>query len=447
MDIETTAKELLRLVDRSGVDQGEVYIETSTGLEMEVRDQAVERLKTQQTGGFALRLIADRRMAVVRSSDLRQEALEKTVAKGVELARMAAPDEANSLAQPAEGPDDVGVFDESFDQIPFERKAGFLKDTETLAFACDPLVRRMEGISYWDSKARVVVANTNGVLKTKRSTAFGVNCSVIAEKDGDVETGGEEVTSRFFDRLEPPSKIASRACWKATSMLGGKAIASQTAPVILDRDAAWALLAHLAAMVNGKSVAMGVSVLKDRIGDAIAAPAVTVVDDAVMAGGVASAPFDDEGTPCSRKVLVDRGVLKGFLFDVRSAVKAGAKSTGNGLRGGFRELPEVRSTNLYLAGGGSKPEDIVKSTARGLWVVSLTGWWMGISASTGDFSSGARGFWVENGEIAFPVKNVTVAANLLDILKRVDAVGDDLVFNERTTAPTLRVAEMSVGGT
>jgi PmbA protein len=447
VDIETTAKQLLSLIEKSGVDEGEVYVESSTGLEVQIRDQAVERLKTQQTGGFALRLIADRRMALVRSSDLRTESLEKTVAKGVELARMAAPDEANALAQPAEGPVDVGVFDETFDEIPFERKADFLKDTETLAFACDPLIRRMENVSYWDSKSHVVVANTNGVFKPKQATSFGVSCSVIAEKDGDVETGGEEVTSRFFHRLEPPHDIASRACWKATSILGGRPVASENAPVILDREASWAVLAHLAAMINGENVATGMSMLKDRIGDTIASSAVTIVDDALMAGGVASAPFDDEGTPCSRTVVVDRGVLRAFLFDVRTGAQAGAKSTGNGLRGGFRAGLEVSPTNMYLAAGGSKPEEIVKSTARGLWVVSLTGWWMGISPATGDFSSGARGFWVENGEVVRPVKNVTVAANLLDILKGVDAIGDDLVFKDRTTAPTLRIAEMSIGGT
>jgi PmbA protein len=446
VDIEKTAKRLLALIEKSGVDEGEVYIENSSGLEMEVRDQAVERLKKRETGGFALRLIVDKRLSVVRSTDLREDSLAKTVAKGIELARTAAPDEANSLVTPAEGVADVGVFDQTFDEIAFERKVNLLRDIETMVFACDPLVKRIEGLSYDDTKAEVVVANTRGVFKHKRGTRFGVDCSAIAEKDGDVMTGGESVNSRFFDRIDPPSKIATRACWKATSMIGARTLGSRNLPVVFDRDAAWALLVHFMAMVNGENIATGVSMLNGRIGENIASPLVTIVDDATMEGGIASAPFDDEGTPCSRTLVMDGGVLRAFLFDAGTAHRVGAKSTGNGMRAGFRALPGVGATNFHIERGTSTPEEIIKSTPRGLWVVDLTGWWMGISPATGDFSSGARGFLVENGEVAFPVKNVTVASNLLDMLRGVDAVGSDLFFKHPTAAPTLRVGEMSVGG-
>lgn len=447
MDIESTAKRLLGLVEKSGAGQGEIYVESSSGVEMEVRDQAVERLKKKESGGFALRLVVDGKMAVVYSSDLGEASLEKTVAKGIDLAKMAAPDPANTFAEPAEGPTDVGVFDQAFDEIALERKVSLLKDIETLAFAYDPAIRRLEGLSYSDSKAEVVIANTKGVFKRKRATSFEVELSVIAEKDGDVETGGQSVETRFFDRIDPPSEIAGRACWRATSFLGGKAVPSENVPVVLDRDAGWAVLVHFAAMVNGESIAIGTSMLKDRIGQVIASPLVTVVDDAVMPGGIASAPFDDEGTPCARTVVLEGGTLRSFLFDQRTAVKSGAKSTGNGGRDDFRSLPAVAPTNFYLEKGVSTPEGIIKSTARGLFVMALTGWWMGISPSTGDFSSGARGLWIENGEAVFPVKNVTIASNLLDMLRSVDAVGNDLILKHPTAAPTIRIAEMSVGGT
>lgn len=446
MDIEKTAKQLVGLIGKSGVDEGEVYIEASRGLEMEIRDQAIERLKRRETGGFALRLVSDRRMAVVHSSDLRPESLEKAVAAGADLAKAAAPDDANALVEPAEGIADVAVYDQDFDGIPFDQKVSVLKDVETLAFACDPLVKRIESISYDDASADVVVANTKGVFKHKRATSFSVNCTVIAEKDGEVQTGSESVNSRFFSRLDPPSKIASRACWKATSLLGGRKVPSQSAQVVFDRDAAWALLVHLSAMVNGDNVASGISMLKDRIGQKVASPLITVADDATLVGGVASAPFDDEGTPCSRTLVLEGGVLKSFLFDARSSRRVGARSTGNGHRDGFRALPSVGTSNFYLENGQSTPEEIIKSTARGLWVISLEGWWMGISPATGDFSSGARGFWIENGEVAYPAQNVTIASNLLDILRAVDAVGSDLRLSYPTGSPTLRVAEMSIGG-
>lgn len=446
MDIEEEAKHLLGLIEKSGVDEGEVYIETSGGVEIEIRDQAVERLKKRESGGYALRLISGQRMSVVHSSDARPESFEKTVAKGADLAKAAAPDDANSLVEPVGDAGDVAVYDEEFEGIPFDRKVALLKDVETLAFACDPLVKRIENISYDDTRAEVVVANTKGVFKHKRATSFNIACSVIAEKDGEVQTGGEWINSRFFARLDAPSKIATRACWKATSLLGGRKVTSQSAPVIFDRDASWAVLTHFSAMVNGENIASGVSMIKDRVGQAIASPLVTVVDDATLRGGIASMPFDGEGTPCSRTVVLDRGVLKAFLFDARTARKTGAKSTGNGTRDGYRALPAVGTTNFHIENGESAPEEIIKSTARGLWVITLDGWWMGISPATGDFSSGARGFWIENGEVAYPAQNVTIASNVLDMFRAVDAVGNDLRLNNPTVAPTLRVGGMSIGG-
>ena len=446
-DIESAAKRLLGLIEKAGVREGEVYVEISSGLDMEAREQALESLKTREATGFALRLVIDKKMSAVYSSDLTDASMEKAVARGVDLARVAAPDDANTFGEPAEGPAEVGVSDASFDEIPVSRKLGLLKDIETLAFAYDPAIRRIENLSYSDSKAEVLIANTKGLMKRKRATSFDVSCGVVAERDGEVETGGDDMSSRFFESLDPPSRVASRACWKATSILGSKSLASQTAPVIFDRDAGSALLVHLSAMISGENIATGVSMLKDRLGDAIASPLVTVVDDGVMPGGAASAPFDGEGTPCQKTVVLDRGTLASFLFDRRTAFKSGAVSTGNGIREGFRSAPSVRTTNYHMAGGGQSPEDIIKSTSRGLWVVNLTGWWMGISPATGDFSSGARGMWIENGQVQFPVKNVTVASNLLDMLSKIDGVGDDLVFRRATVAPTFRIAEMSVGGT
>lgn len=446
MDIENTAKRLLQLIEKSGVDEGEVYLESSSGLEMEVRDQAVERLKKRETGGYGLRLIADRRMAFVYSSDLRDESLETTVAKGAELAKMAARDEANSLVGPAGEVTPVDIYDENFDSIDLSLKVGLLKEIEKLALDYDPAIRRLESVTYSDTKADVVVANTKGVFRRKGGTLFDVGCSVIAEKDGDVETGGEEATSRFFDQLEPPSEIAKRACWKATSLLGGKVVASQAVPVILDRDTGFALLASFLAMINGDNVATGVSALKGRIGEALGSPLVTIVDDPLLKGGVASASFDDEGTPCARKVVLDRGVLRTFLCDARSASKLGMQPTGNARRGGYRALPGVETSNFYIESGGLPPEDIIASTPRGLWALSLTGWWVGINPATGDFSSGARGLWIENGRVVHPVKNVTVASNVLDMLRGIDSVGNDLYLRQRTASPTVRIAEMSIGG-
>jgi len=441
------AEYLLSLIGRTGVDEGEVYVRKSEGLEISLRDQAVERLRNKDEGGYALRLIKDRRMAFVHSSDLREVSLEHSVERGVELTGAAAPDESNVLPEPSDEEVRVETFDPSFDQVSFDRKLSLLQDVETLAFAYDPLISKTEYLGYEDSKTETVIANTKGLLRHGRSTSFLISASVVAERDGDVETGGEGSRSVLFEDLEAPSKIASRACWKALSLLGGTTPETQAVPVIFDRDAGHTLLSHLFAMIRGDNVAQGLSALKDRIGEQIGSEGVTIVDDATLQHGIASRGFDAEGVPSQRTVIVDQGTLRSFLFDTKSGRKAGFESTANARRESFRDLPAVGHTNLFLGKGVNAPEEILKSTERGLWVISLAGWWVGINPATGDFSSGAKGLWVEGGEVAYPVRNVTIASNILDMLANIDAVGDDLYFRRARSTPTFRISEMKVGGT
>lgn len=446
MDSTSVAEKLLGLIDRSAADAGEVFLQKSEGVDIEVRDQAVERLKNTQAAGYALRLVVEGRMAFVSSSDMRAESMERTVDQGVSLAKHSSAAESNVFAQPSADTVDAGAYDDKIDSISIDQKVNLLKDIETLCFAYDPVISKMEGVNYTDRKTETVIANTAGLLARKRSTFFEFGASVIAERNGDVENGWEGMQSRFFDKLDPPSSIASSACEKAISRLGGLSVQTQDVPVIFDRAAAYTVLAHLFRMVNGEMIAAGTSMLKDRIGDKIASDLVTVIDDPTLPGLPGSRPFDDEGTPSRRNVVLERGVLKSFLFDLGTGLKAGVESTGNAGRGGFRALPGVGTTNYYLEAGGSDPADIIKTTNSGLHVTSLAGWWVGINPTTGDFSSGAKGFWIENGIRAHPVKNVTIASNLLTMLSGIDAVGTDILHRFGTVGPTFRVREMKVGG-
>lgn len=446
MDAREVAERLLDLIDRSDVDEGEVFVRTSAGLELSIRDQAVERLRNKDEGGFALRLIRNGSMSFVHSSDFREESLRRTVEQGVDLAAAVAPDDSNVLVEPSESRVTVDTYDPTFDEIGFERKISLLKDAETLAFAYDPCVSKMEDVGYSDSKAETVIANTRGIFRHGKSTSFSYWASVVAERDGDVESGGESSRRSHFDDLALPSKVAKRACWKAMSLLGAGTLQTQTCPVIFHRDTVHALLSHLFAMVRGDNIAQGLSALKGRVGERIGSDLVTVVDDATLEGGVGTRAFDAEGVASRRTVIVEGGTLSSFLFDTRSAIKTGNESTANARRANFRDRPEVGYTNLLLEKGALTPEAIVESTERGLWVLSLAGWWVGINPSTGDFSSGAKGLWVEDGRVAYPVRNVTIASNILDMLAAVDAKADDLEFKRATASPTLRLSEMKVGG-
>jgi PmbA protein len=396
--------------------------------------------------GYALRLISGGRMGFVHSSDLRDEALGKSVDQAVALAKASQPDETNGLPQPSGSGTEVDTHDASFAGIAFERKLALLKDMETLAFAYDPAISRMESVSYDDAETETVVANTHGVFTHGRSTRFSCGVSVMAEGDGEVESAGENTESRYFEDLDPPSRVASRACWKATSLLGAKVIPSQEVPVIFDRDVVYAILRYIFTMVDGGNIADGLSMLEGKIGERIGSDLVTVVDDATIARGVGSRGFDAEGIPSGTTVILEDGVLKSFVFDSKSARKAGFASTGNAWRRSFRDLPGVGYSNLYIQRGNSAPEEIVEATGKGLWLMGLAGWWTGINPSTGGFSSGAKGLWIEDGKFAHPVRNVTIASNIIDMLGSVDMVGDDLFFRHGANSPTLRIGAMSVGG-
>jgi PmbA protein len=440
------AERLLDLIGRSGVDLGEVYVTKSEGLEISLRDQSIERLRNKQEGGYGLRLIRDGRMAFVHSSDFREDSLRRVVEEGAELARAVEADDSNVLPDPSEKEVAVDTFDPSFDEISFDRKVELLKDVETFAFAYDPSISMTEYIGYEDSKSETVIANTRGLFRQGKSTAFSFGASVVARQDEDVESGGDDSRSHQFEGLDLPSQVASRACRKAVSLLGGTTPPTGACPVIFDRDAGYALMAHFLAMVRGDNVVQGLSALRDRMGERIGSDIVSVVDDGTLEGGVAARAFDAEGVSSQRTVVIDRGVLRSFLFDTRSARKAGARTTANANRNGFRAQPNVGPTNFFMVNGTETPESIVKSTGTGLIAISLAGWWMGVNPATGDFSSGAKGLWVENGEVVHPVRNVTIASNVLDMLAGIDAVGDDLAFRDRMITPTFRVAEMKMGG-
>jgi PmbA protein len=340
----------------------------------------------------------------------------------------------------------VETYDGSIESVPFERKIALLKDTETLCFAYDPVISKVDGVYYRDSEDHTVIANTRGLFQSGRSTSYRLSADVLAERDGEVESGGETSQSRFFDDLDPPSAVASRACWKAKVLLGGRTVPTQSVPVVFDRDTGYALLNHLFGMVNGGNIADGLSMLDGRLGDRIGSKMVTIVDDPTIERGMGSRAFDAEGVPGGRTVILNRGVLESFLFDTRSGRKAGFASTGNAGRGGFRQLPDVAQSNLFMEKGDSEQEEVIRNTDRGLWVMGLAGWWTNRNPTTGVFSSGAKGLWIEGGEVAYPVKNVTIASTVPDMLGGIDMIASDLLFRFSTVAPTFRVRDMRLGG-
>jgi PmbA protein len=276
-------------------------------------------------------------------------------------------------------------------------------------------------------------------LKDYRSSSCGFSASVVAEKGEQKSQGGESCSRRFYSDLKPPEEIASKAAKDAYEMLDPQMVETQKAIVIFDPDVARSFLGGILGAINGERVLQGASFLADKIDQKISSGLVTIVDDGLIPKGMASRPFDGEGVPTQKRIIVEKGILKGFMYNTAVARRAGTKSTGNATRGGG-----ISAHNFYMLAGPHTQEEIIKATKNGLFLKGVTGY--GINPVNGNFSGGASGFWIENGRISFPVRGLTIASTANEMLNGIDMVADDLDLNRSMTAPTVRIKEMQIGG-
>jgi PmbA protein len=324
-----------------------------------------------------------------------------------------------------------------------DKKIEMAKTVEKLAMK-DSRITKSAGAGYGEGEGEIFIANSNGVSKSKKTSSVFFGVSVVAEKDDQKSSGGEYCSRRQFADLKSPEHIAEKAAKDAYEMLDPQMVKTQKASVIFDPDVSRAILGGILAAINGERVLQGASFLRDSLDNKISSGLVTLIDDGTRPKGMGSTPFDGEGVPTQKRIIVDKGVLKGFMYNTIVAKRAGVKSTGNASRGGYRNLPGIGPHNFYMKAGQSTPEEIIRSTQKGLLLKGVTGY--GINPVNGNFSGGASGFWIENGKIAFPVKGLTIAGTADSILNGIDMVGSDLDLNRTLTAPTLRVQSMQIGG-
>jgi PmbA protein len=442
-DHKALTEQLVKGCLKRGADAAEVYIETGRNLSIEVRNGEIETVQEASGAGAGIRVFVKGRMAFASSNDLGEKALDDAVARAVDFARITTADPANIL------PDDKavtaveGLYDASIPAVPMDRKIDLARKVEKLALAV-PGVTKSAGSAYGEGEGEVFLANSHGLVKSTRSSFCSFGVSVIAEKGEQMSSGGEYCGRRFFADLKPAEAIAAVAGRKAVEMLDPRPVKTQKAAVIFDMEVAYAILGGILGAVDGESVLQGASFLGSRLGQKVASELVTLIDDGTLPKGLASAPFDGEGVPTEKRIIVDKGVLRGFMYNTIVGKRAGVKSTGNASRQGFTSLPGIGPHNFYMAAGPAKRDDIIKATARGLLLAEVTGY--GINPVNGNFSGGAEGFWIEDGKIAFPVKGLTIAASADEMLSGIDMVADDLDLDRTVTTPTFRVKLMQIGG-
>ncbi len=443
MDHKELAVELVKKCLKRGADAAEVYIETSRNLRLEVRKGEIETVQEAAGYGAGIRVLSQGRMAFASSNDLNEKALDDAVGRAIEFAKITTPDPNNVLPDDQGMTEVAGLYDPQIAKIPMDEKIELAKKTEQLAMK-DPRITKSDGATYRESEGETFIANSAGLVKSYKESGCGYGVSVVAEKGEQKSSGGESCTRRFYKDLKPAEEVAAKAARDAYGMLDPRPVKTQKAAVIFDRDVAYALLGGILGAVNGERVLQGASFLGKSLGKKIGSELITLIDDGTREKGLASAPFDGEGVPTQKRVIVDRGVLQGFMYNTIVAKRAGVKSTGNAGRSGFTGLPGIRPHCFYMAAGEAKSEDIIKATKLGFLAKEVTGY--GINPVNGNFSGGAGGFWIEDGKVAFPVKGLTIAGTADEMLNGIDMVADDLDLNRTMTAPTLRIKLLQIGG-
>jgi PmbA protein len=443
MDYKGLAGELVKKCMNKGADQAEVYIESGRNLSIRVRNGDIETVQEAATHGVGFRVFVEGKMAFSSCNDFTDQALANAVESAVRLASNTTPDENNLLPDNKGLTKIEGLYDPQISQVAMEQKIELAKKVEKLAMK-DPRIAKSSGASYSEGEGEVFLANSNGLLKSYKESGCGFGVSVVAEKGDQKSTGGESCSRRFYTDLKPPEEIATKAAKDAYGMLDPKMVKTQKAAVIFDPDVARAILGGILGAVNGERVLQGASFLRDKLDEKIASELLTIIDDGTRSKGIGSQPFDGEGVPTQKRTIVDKGILKGFLYNTIVAKRAGVKSTGNASRRGFTSIPGIGAHNFFMAGGKNSPEEIIKTTKVGLLLKGVTGY--GINPVNGNFSGGASGYWIENGQVAFPVKGLTVAGNAFEMLNAIDMVGNDLDLNRSFTAPTFRIKRMQIGG-
>ena len=443
MDYIKLTNSLVERAGKLGADAAEVYLETARNLSIQVQDGEIETIEEASSTGVGFRVIVGGKLGFSYCNDLNDSALEDTLKRAIAFEKLTTADDSNVLPASAESPAVEGLYDPAISSVPMEQKIRMAIDLEKLALS-DPKITKSSGASYGEGEGEVFIANSNGLSKNYKSSGCSIGVSVVAEKGEQKNPGGESCGRRFFSDLLPLSEIASKAARKAWELLDPVMIPTQRAAVIFDPDVAASIFGGVIGALNGDNVSRGASFLKDYMDKPFASPMLTIIDDGTRPKGMGSAPFDGEGVPIQKRVLVEKGVVKGFIYNTIAAKRAKAGVAGNASRGDFSSLPGIGTHNLYVEAGTQSQDEIIKATDKGLLLKQVTGY--GIDPVTGNFSGGAAGFWIEKGEVKHPVQGVTIAGNAFDILKNIDMMGNDLDLNRRMASPTFRVKEMQIGG-
>ena len=442
---ELAAETVKRALD-AGASDAECTVSEGSEFSANVRMREVESLKEAGSRGAGLRVLIGKRAGSAYTSDLSADGIRQMVRSAIELASITSEDPHAGLPDAAELgaiPGDLQLYCADVEHLETPFKIGLARCAEAAALDADTRISNSEGGSFDSRLGRRVFANSRGFAGEYRSSYCSLAAVPVARDGDSMERDYWMSIARSFAGLEPPEHIGRVAAERALRRLGARKVETQRVPVVFEPRTARSLLGSIFEAVHGESVYRQASFLAGKLGSKVAADGLTVIDDGTIPGLFGSSPFDDEGVPTRRTAVIERGVLKSYLLNSYTARKLGMKTTANAARG-LTGNPGIGHGNLFIERGRRTPEDILASVPNGLYVTELIG--SGVNIVTGDYSRGAVGLWIRNGELAFPVSEITIAGNLNSMLMDMEAIGSDLEFRGSTAAPTLLIREMTVGG-
>ncbi|MCC7106110.1 MAG: TldD/PmbA family protein, partial [Chloroflexi bacterium] len=427
MNNSTALLELGRLAVRrtmqAGAEQAEAFLQARQMTRIELRNGQVQAIVVAASRGLGLMALIGGARGYVYSPDLRPRSIAELARQAVAMAREVAPDSARALPENGAPPNaELGIFDPRLESVERELKIDLLRRAEEAARASDPRVQDVELARYSDTWGDVALARSDGFTGSYPASSAYLQLTVIGREGGQSLRGYGFERAPGFEGLSSDA-VGEQAAYRATASLGGAPVATQRATVVMEPTITAQFLSNVAMAASSEAVLKGRSMLLGRLGQAVASSLVTLVDDGRLPGGVATAPFDDEGVPTRRTVVIERGVLGGYLQSTYTARRTGGESTGNAFRGSYRAITAVAPSNVILAGETDR-ETLIRGVGRGLYVVTTRNVG-GINPVTGDYSVGASGVWIEDGALQRPVSGVTIAGDMLTMLAGIAAVGTD----------------------
>ncbi len=435
IDNEALAGRLLERARAHGADQAEVGVQGASGLTAAVRLGEVDTLEYHRDKECSLTVFIDQAKGSATTTDFSEASLEATAEKACALARRTSPDPANGLADPAHLAGNIPDLDLDHPaELGPEEAIERARACEEAARGVDTRITNSEGGEFSWMRATLAYANSHGFSGAYSETQFGVYAAVVASDERGMQRDFWFSSACDLEDLEDPAEVGRRSGERSVRRLGARPIATTKVPVLYEGPVAASLLGHLVSAVRGPSLYRGASFLAGRAGERIFAPGITIREEPLRPKGLGSAPFDGEGVATRNRDLVAEGVLTGYCLDSYSARKLGMESTGNA--GGVH--------NLHLVPGERDPQQLLREMGTGLLVTELIGF--GVNNVTGDYSRGAAGFWVENGEIAYPVEEITIAGNLESMFADIAAVGNDLRMRSNVCSPSVLIGQMTVAG-